>query len=271
MMNPKISIVTVTYNAAESVAQTIESVLAQDYRDYEYVFMDGASKDATVTCIESYRSAFEAKGIRCTVQSEPDKGIYDAMNKGIRRANGSWVLMLNAGDRLVDPKVLSDLMAQADEQTQILYGNAVLCEAGRYKLSMALPLETITTGMPVNHQCVLVRRELMEQYGFDTKYRIAADYHQLLRCYLDGKTFRYVHRLISVYDVSGFSERNFAAMQREQRAIRESFGLTGGWPLGYVLARRGVARLIGVLFPKWSRSEKRGWYADKDQILLPRR
>ena len=91
-----LSVITVCYRAGDLIAQTIESVLMQQYTDYEYVFVDGGSKDHTLSVIESYRERFEEKGIRYHVVSEPDQGVYDAMNKGVGEACGQWVLMMNA-------------------------------------------------------------------------------------------------------------------------------------------------------------------------------
>lgn len=259
-MKPMVSVITISYNAAKEIGKTIESVLAQTFTDYEYVFIDGNSGDDTLAAIESYRAQFESRGIGYRVSSEPDKGIYDAMNKGVRAARGKWVLMLNAGDRLVDERVLADVFSEEQAAADIVYGDAVLQDENHYAIAKAQPLETITQGMPLCHQCVFVKQEVLVQYGFDLRYRLAADYHQLLRCYVDGKVFRYVPRLISVYDVSGVSERNFSATLAEQKAAGQSLGFQTQKASVVKLLVRKAARLMRWLLPGWSRGESRGWY-----------
>lgn len=266
-MEPTVSIVTVSYNAAQCIAMTIESVLVQSFTDLEYVFIDGKSTDGTVNIIESFRAAFTEKGIRYKVISEPDAGIYDAMNKGVREADGQWVLMLNAGDRLADENVLSDVFSGTWDSADVLYGDVVLYDEVYYKVSRAQALETITQDMPFCHQAVFVRRMVLSQYGFDTHYRLAADYNQLLRCYLDGKRFQYAPRIISVYDTAGVSETNFHKTLLEQKAIRESLGIKTARPILYARLMRLKARLIRRFLPALSRSESRGWYRSLKEVL----
>lgn len=266
-MKRKVSIVTVTYNASQFVEQTIASVLPQTFTDYEFVFIDGKSSDNTLQIIESYRERFEAKGIPYRVKSEPDKGIYDAMNKGSRTAEGEWVLMLNAGDLLVGPNTLAEVFNQDLRDADILVGDVVLQDGPYYKVSKAGPLESITYDMPFCHQGIFVKQSVLEEYGFDTRFKLAADYNQLLRCYLDGKVFRYVEKLISVYDVSGVSERNFRRTLTEQKQAREQYGQKTTKPVWYVMLMRRRAQLIKRVMPSVSRSEGRGWYQDLEKLL----
>ena len=128
---PLLSIVTVSYNAAESIGNTIRSVARQSWTDFEYLFIDGASKDATVAEIESQREAFASRGIPYRVISEPDRGIYDAMNKAIALAEGQWVLMLNAGDLLAEDTVLERVFREPCDGADVLYGHMVVAEESR--------------------------------------------------------------------------------------------------------------------------------------------
>lgn len=265
-MNPTVSIVTVTYNAAQYVEDTILSVLAQTYDDFEYVFMDGSSTDDTLKIIESHRKAFEDRGIRYIVKSEPDRGIYDAMNKGIAIATGQYVQMLNAGDVLLDARVLSDVFSNYNTAADILYGDVVLSDNGFYKLAKAGPLETITQDMPMCHQGVFVRRSVLKEYRFDTRYQLAADYDQMLRCYENRKTFFYTDRAIAVYDTTGISEKNFKRSLTEQAQIRSKFGYQRAMPIWRIMLLRRRAELIKRLLPSASRSEARGWYRSPDRF-----
>ena len=261
-----VSVVTVTFNAAQCIAETIESVLSQTYRDFEYIFIDGQSTDATVSIIESYRGFFETKGIPYFVVSEKDAGIYDAMNKGLSKASGKWIQLLNAGDCLVDENVLEDVFAASADTSDVLYGDTVLSDGGYFKISKAGNLESIKCDMPFCHQSVVAKRALLLEYGFDTKYRYAADYNQLLCAYLEGKRFQYIHRLISVYDTTGVSEKNFKKTLKEQKEIRASYGIVQKDSTKRTLLLRMVVCLAKHFLPPLARSEVRGWYRSLDDI-----
>jgi len=265
MSKPMVSIITVAYNAAGCISKTIASVCAQAYTDYEYLFVDGASRDNTVEIIESYRQDFEKKGIRYRVISEKDKGIYDAMNKGVAHAEGQWVLMMNAGDCFAHGNVLADIFEESLETADVLYGDVILQDACCYKLSRAQALESITKGMPFCHQCVFVRQTVAAEYRFDLQYRLAADYDQLLRCYRDGKRFLYIPGPVSVYDVSGVSERNFLAAQKEQERVRSQQGIRTTGRVTRVYLLRLCAKAARKLMPRKSRSKARGWYASAEE------
>ena len=125
-MKPTVSIVTISYNAAREIEATIRSVLCQTFSDLEYIFVDGKSKDDTLSIISNYEAQLVSRGIACQVVSEPDRGIYDAMNKGIRLARGQWVLMLNAGDVLAHERVLENFFGAQTYSADIVYGDANL-------------------------------------------------------------------------------------------------------------------------------------------------
>lgn len=226
-MHPTLSVITVSYNAEAEIEKTIQSVLAQTFTDYEYIFIDGGSSDGTVAIIESYRSRFEALGISYRVTSERDKGIYDAMNKGARQCRGKWAIMLNAGDRFVDEQVLADVFSGDVQEGCILYGDALLqvIAVGKayYKEKFAYPLEKTEEFMPFCHQCVFVPVQLLQEYGFDTNLRITADYKLIVQAYTAGKPFRYLQRFISVYDRSGVSSVNPEKLKAEYDAVKKEF------------------------------------------------
>ena len=226
-MNPTLSVITVSYNAETEIEKTIQSVLAQTFTDYEYIFIDGGSKDKTVAIIESYRERFEAKGVSYRVTSEPDKGIYDAMNKGANKCAGHWAVMLNAGDCFVDEKVLEDIFRQNVPKGHILYGDAVLqvVAGGKsyYKGQKAFPLEKIEEFMPFCHQSVFAPVELLREYGFDTDLRITADYKFFVQAYTSGKPFTYVSRFVSVFDRSGVSSANPEKLKAEYDTVKTAF------------------------------------------------
>lgn len=182
-MNPQFSIITITFNAEQVLPPTLESVKRQSFTNFEHLVVDGASTDGTVEIAE--RSGI--KGI--SVVSEPDRGLYDAMNKGIRRANGEYLIFLNAGDAFHAPSSLQEI-ADAIEQgahPDIVYGQTQIVDADRNYVAMRhltapehLTFDSFKHGMLVCHQAFVVRRALAEPY--DLRYRFSADYEWCLRC-----------------------------------------------------------------------------------------
>ena len=181
-VHPKFSIITVTYNAGAVLEDTIQSVITQTYRNVEYIIVDGDSKDHTLDIINRYREHIH------TLVSEPDKGLYDAMNKGIRLATGDYLCFLNAGDELHEDDTLQ-LMVHSITGTElpdVLYGEtAIVDEEGHFlrmrRLSAPEDLnwKSFKDGMLVCHQAFFPRRELAEPY--DLRYRFSADFDWCIR------------------------------------------------------------------------------------------
>ena len=182
----KISILTATYNSEKTLRDTIESVLRQSCRDFEYILIDGGSKDNTVDIIKEYEPKFEE---RLRYVSEPDNGIYDAMNKGIRMATGDVVGILNSDDFYTSDDALQKI-ADAFEQHDIdaTYGDIHfvndddLTKMVRYYSSAVFKRSFMRFGLMPAHPSFYCKREVYEKYGaFDISYRIAADFENLLR------------------------------------------------------------------------------------------
>jgi len=179
----KISVITAVYNAKETVREAIESVLAQDYVDVELVVIDGASTDGTKELLESCRDRIDV------LISEPDEGIYDALNKGIRHATGDVVGFLHADDLFADTGVLSKVANTfSDSGADAIYGDLVYVSKTepdrviRYWQSGDYSLQKLKHGWMPPHPTFYVRRSVYEQHGdFDTSFRIAADYDCMLR------------------------------------------------------------------------------------------
>lgn len=276
-MPPVVSIITVSFNAEAEIEKTIASVLQQSFTDYEYVFIDGASKDGTVSVIESYRQKFEDLGISYRVTSEKDRGIYDAMNKGVCQAAGQWVLMLNAGDRFADADVLRDVFSGTPESGKILYGDVVLRQVcgkkSYFRYQKPKAIESICHALPFCHQSVFVPRELMAQFGFDTDFKIAADYNFFARAYTSGTDFRYVPRAISVYDLTGVSSVNSEKLYKEYGRIQSTYFPTvpQDAPPAMDGPAAAVKRLIKRFLPSLVYSGARGWYASPDEAMQANR
>lgn len=181
---PLITIVTITYNAAETLPLTMESVAGQTFRDFEHLIVDGASTDDTITIARS----MGRKDLRLI--SEPDKGLYDAMNKGVRQAKGNYLIFLNSGDRFHDEGTLQAYAdAIMEKNPDIIYGDTDIVSfdgkrIGPRHLSAPdiLTFESFSRGMLICHQAFMVRRDISPLY--DTEYRYSADYDWTIRCIL---------------------------------------------------------------------------------------
>lgn len=219
-VHPKFSIITVTYNAGAVLEDTIQSVITQTYRNVEYIIVDGGSKDHTLDIINRYREHIH------TLVSEPDKGLYDAMNKGIRLATGDYLCFLNAGDELHEDDTLQ-LMVHSITGTElpdVLYGEtAIVDEEGHFlrmrRLSAPenLNWKSFKDGMIVCHQAFFPRRELAEPY--DLRYRFSADFDWCIRIMKKSHTLHNTHLTLIDYLSEGMTTRNHRASLHERFRI----------------------------------------------------
>lgn len=153
----KISVITICYNCRNDLEQTISSVLAQTYANIEYIIVDGGSTDGTLAVINKYRERIT------TTISEPDNGIYDALNKGVKAATGEWIICMNAGDTFVQPTTLADIFAQQIEYGKaVLYSDFLLCHTNGER---TLRLTDRSKG-EIHHQNIIYRRSLHQAYGY---------------------------------------------------------------------------------------------------------
>jgi glycosyltransferase involved in cell wall biosynthesis len=180
-MSPLFSIITVTYNAASVIAPTLKSVKEQSFTDFEHLIVDGASRDDTVAL------ARDAGIPQMRIVSEPDKGLYDAMNKSISLATGKYLIFLNAGDRFSAPGTLARIAEAATSAPDIIYGQTQLVNAEGKIVGMRhltapahLTADSFKHGMLVCHQAFIARRELVPLY--DLSYRFSADYDWCIKC-----------------------------------------------------------------------------------------
>lgn len=215
----KISIITITYNAAQWLERTMLSVLAQTSKDYEYIIVDGASTDDTVDIIKRLEPQFKG---RLSWHSEPDKGLYDAMNKGIERAVGEYVWFINAGDEIYAPETLAHVVAAAAEDTDIVYGKACIVNAEGVKVSEHhkvtppnLQRKHFLNGLVVCHQAIVVSRAIAGKYNTD--YRICADYDWCVRAVSASKQNVYLDEYVCKFLTEGVSKK------QRKRAWKERF------------------------------------------------
>ena len=249
MSAPVLSVITVCYNSSGVLSPTMDSLLSQTWTEFEYLVIDGASTDGTCRLLEEARSSFLQKNIPFRFTSEPDQGIYDAMNKGVRMARGQWLLFLNAGDLLAAPDVLESIFS-VPAHGQIIYGDTLCIYQGRQKLYPALPLDHLQWEMAFCHQSVFVERQLLTEHPYDITYRVCADHHFFLSMYLQGVTFDYRPMPVSIYEIAGYSDQNKWISHQEKKRMQKELGifhLTPAWMLREVkfYMKEGVKRLFG--------------------------
>ena len=185
----KISIITVCYNSEKTIGDTIRSVLSQTYTDFEYLIIDGLSKDRTMDIINRY-----ADDKRLRIISEKDSGLYDAMNKGIRLATGDIIGIINSDDILYDESVFQTIIDNYDADTEILYADIKY-----YSEDFSKVIRDYKSGVKTSdawcpaHPSMYIRREVFENIGcYDLNYRITADYDFMVRCNKNDIRYKYV-------------------------------------------------------------------------------
>jgi glycosyltransferase involved in cell wall biosynthesis len=236
----KISIVTITYNAEAVLQRTLDSVSSQTYRDIEHLIIDGASKDGTMDLVSRYKVRdlpYEVRVVR-----EPDKGIYDAMNKGLRLATGEYIVFLNAGDTLHDEKTL-DMVASSlqpaanSQQPAVIYGDTnIVDDEGHFlrKRHLSVPdnltWRSFKQGMLVCHQAFYARLDIARDIPYDLQYRHSADVDWCIRVMKEAERRHLplvrVQGVVADFLDGGDSSKNHRASLRERfHVMRRHYGL----------------------------------------------
>lgn len=221
-LKPVLTIITVCFQARGQLHKTMESILCQTWTRLEYLVIDGGSDDGTKELLAQSAGRFNDVDIPFRFLSEPDQGIYDAMNKGSRMAEGKWLLFLNAGDLLARKDTLERVFADVSEDAEILYGDALCTYQGKTKRYQALPLDHLRYEMAFCHQSAFILKELAMALPYDTSYKVCADHHFFLSVYLQGKVFVYRPLAVCIYEIAGYSDKNKMAAHKEQhRMLKE--------------------------------------------------
>lgn len=249
----KVSIITVSFNSAKTIADTIDSVLSQDFPEIEYIIVDGCSTDGTVDIIRQNENRI-SQWI-----SEKDQGMYDAMNKGIAMATGDVIGILNSDDVYMNTRVVSDLMRLMQSQnTEVVFADLILVDSSnqnkvlRYYDSGRFHPNKFKFGWMPAHPTVFVKRELYQRVGkFSTTYQIAADYEMLIRMLaIEKASYAYYPKPVVRMRSGGAStsgiSRNWILNQEIIRACKEN----GIYTNLFMLLLKVPAKLSGRLFPK---------------------
>jgi glycosyltransferase len=248
-----ISIITATYNSAETIQETIESVLSQNDCDFEYVVVDGQSNDGTLDIIKKNESRFNG---RMQWISEPDKGIYDALNKGIRLVTGDIIGFLHSDDVFASPSVINTIQEVFEKtNADVVYGDLIYVDQKnpekvlRYWRSQPFSSSLLLRGWMPAHPTVFMKKEIYEQHGgFDLSFSISADYDFLLRVFQDNSLRSvYLPQVITKMRVGGTSNktiRNIVIKSKEDYwALRKNGFSHAGW----ILAMKNISKLTQFL------------------------
>ena len=208
----KISIITITYNSEKTLPRALDSVQSQSYGEIEHIIVDGASTDGTKAMIEAYAKTHQ--NVRWI--SEPDEGIYNALNKGIRMATGDVIGFLHSDDVFFSPDSVAQIAAAfADETVDVVYGDLQYCNGDKVTrrwVSNAFDPKTLKFGWMPPHPTVYVRKKVYEEVGpYDEWFRISADYDMILRIFTAGYKSQYIPVVLVSMETGGASNRNTKA------------------------------------------------------------
>lgn len=210
---PKISVITPTYNSEKTLDRTVYALLNQTFSDFEYIVIDGVSKDNTVEKLKSYIPQFEEKGVKVTIVSEPDNGVYDAMNKGISMAQGELVGITNSDDwyELNALEVMWNKYTdgKVDKSNSMIYGIERVWKNGNVYTLQRRGAAFLSEGV-MPHSTFFVSNEVYKKHGaFDLSVRVLADYDFISRCASKGVKLEEVDSVISNFQLGGISSSYF--------------------------------------------------------------
>lgn len=255
----KVSIITVCYNSAATIKDTIVSVLEQDYSDIEYIIVDGASKDQTMEIVNQYKERI------AKVISEPDKGIYDAMNKGIQLATGDVVGILNSDDFFSSSKSISEVVKNFKDDIDAVYGDLIYVKQNNVKLfsrlysSKYFQTWKIRFGFMVPHPTFYARRSLFDKLGYyKLNYRVAADFELMARFFKSGIKTRRVNSILVAMREGGISSSGIKWRIHQNMEISRACNENGIFTIFPLL-------LIKLPFKLLSFIKKPGMVNDRDK------
>jgi len=214
---PKLTIITIVYNNVRDIERTIKSVINQSCKSIEYIVIDGASTDGTLEVINRYQSQISE------IVSEPDKGIYDAMNKGLALATGDYVLFMNSGDEIYDEHTVEDVFDSASG-ADIYYGETEMYNDNweslgrrRHEAPEVFDWTSFKFGMSISHQAIYIRRSIVSPY--DLTYKYSSDIDWIIKAAKKASNIVNVHRYVAKYLVGGMSKKKHRESLKERFSI----------------------------------------------------
>ncbi|NLR61865.1 glycosyltransferase [Chitinophaga polysaccharea] len=247
-MRKTITVITVVYNDCKHIEETILSVINQEYNNIEFIVIDGDSKDGTIDIIKKYSDRIDYW------VSEKDRGIYDAMNKGIRAANGRYTIFMNSGDVFYNSKVLEDIFYGSEQllfEADVIYGDTFIRHGVNIVHRPVPAVPVARNAMPFCHQSVFICTELLKKQLFDLSYRIIGDRVLVTRLFIENCRFHYVKMPVALIEGEGYSNQSRLRYQKEVNRLM----LT----LGFINRRRALIK------------EKQAWVKDLLSGWIPAR
>lgn len=259
----KLSIITVNLNNKDGLQKTIDSVISQTFKDFEWIVIDGGSTDGSKELIEKY-SDYISYWV-----SEPDKGIYNAMNKGIRIAKGEYLEFLNSGDILYDMNTLTSFFSLAKDY-DILFGNAMAYKKGKLE-KLYYQNDYLTcyylTKSTINHQCAFIKKRLFEKYGcYDESLRVVSDWKFFFETIvIHNCSVNHIDIDVVIYDTTGFSSIYTDLLNKEKMQILKQYlpdyavdDYLSRLELNELLSHRFSRKIVGVLYHILLKLERMG-------------
>lgn len=236
-MDTIVSIIIATFNSGKLIKTALDSIRNQSYQNWECLIIDGVSKDETISILEEYQSLDK----RFRYISEPDKGIYDALNKGVSLAKGEWIYVLGSDDTITKDGLFR--MMNNNDVCDVKCGNIIFNNNGSLKYNKsASNLNQLRKNMIYSHQAIIMKKKIFEEIGyFNLEYSISADYDLILRAYLNGYRFQYYDIFLAIFNVGGYSNVLFNTdLFRIRKTLHSVSTLTNL----YLFLRR----TLGILF-----------------------
>jgi glycosyltransferase involved in cell wall biosynthesis len=243
----KLSIITITYNAEQYLERTIQSIVNQSEQDFEYIIIDGKSKDGTLRIAEKYGNRVN-KFI-----SEPDRGLYDAMNKGLKNASGDFVWFMNAGDEINDNQAVEKIYKAISEKIDVLYGDTFFVdddgniqglrsEITPHRLPKDLKWQDMKLGMLVCHQAFIARKSIAPLY---MENNLSADVDWEIECLKQAREVKYLDFVVARYLTGGISNKQLKrSLLDRYEVLKKHFGLWGAFSAHVQILFRGIGLIL---------------------------
>jgi glycosyltransferase involved in cell wall biosynthesis len=243
----QLSIITITYNAEQYLERTIQSIVNQSDQDFEYIIIDGKSKDGTLKIAEKYKNRVNK------LISEPDKGLYDAMNKGLKNASGVFVWFMNAGDEINDKDAVKRIFQSVTQNTDVLYGDTYFVnndgniqglrsEITPHRLPKDLKWQDMKLGMLVCHQAFIARKSIAPFY---MENNLSADVNWEIECLKKAKEVKFLDFIVAKYLIGGISNKQLKrSLLDRYEVLKKHFGLLGAFSAHVRILFRGVGLIV---------------------------
>ena len=244
---PLISVATVVFNGAQYIEETLKSVVTQTYPNIEYLVIDGGSTDGTVDIIRKHQSSIDYW------ISEPDGGIYDAMNKAVSASKGEWIIFMNAGDSFSSESTVKEVFSKYPENADMIYGgHQIKYDNGYLRLHKPGKLESIWKGLPFSHQSLFTKTALMKRFPFNKENRLGADFEFIYKAYIKGCRITEVNLVVATTQARGVSdtERKQAikTLWRVSTSVSNRFGVHAYF--AYLIIDCLFRRAVKSILPK---------------------